>query len=31
MDKVRLSGLSDELIDRVLDRNARALFLKEAV
>jgi hypothetical protein len=31
MDKVRLSGLSDDLVDRVLDRNARALFLKEAV
>jgi predicted TIM-barrel fold metal-dependent hydrolase len=31
MDKVRLSGLSDELVDRVLDKNARALFLKEAV
>jgi predicted TIM-barrel fold metal-dependent hydrolase len=31
IDKVRLSGLSDELVDRVLDKNARALFLKEAV
>jgi len=31
IDKVRLSGLSDELVDRVLDRNARALFLREAV
>jgi predicted TIM-barrel fold metal-dependent hydrolase len=31
IDKVRLSGLSDELVDRVLDKNARALFLKEGV
>ena len=31
MDKVRLSGLSGELVERVLDRNARALFLGEAV
>jgi predicted TIM-barrel fold metal-dependent hydrolase len=31
IDKVRLSGLSDELVDRVLDRNARALFLREDV
>ena len=31
IDKVRLSGLSDELVDRVLDKNARALFLREAV
>ena len=31
MDKVRLSGLSAELVDRVLDRNARALFLREDV
>jgi uncharacterized protein len=31
IDKVRLSGLSDELVDRVLDRNARALFLGEGV
>jgi predicted TIM-barrel fold metal-dependent hydrolase len=31
IDKVRLSGLSDELVDRVLDKNARALFLKQAV
>jgi predicted TIM-barrel fold metal-dependent hydrolase len=30
-DKVRLSGLSPELVDRVLDRNARALFLQEDV
>jgi predicted TIM-barrel fold metal-dependent hydrolase len=29
--KVRLSGLSDELVDRVLDRNARRLFLGEDV
>jgi uncharacterized protein len=29
MGKVRLSGLPDELVDRVLDRNARALFLGE--
>jgi uncharacterized protein len=31
IDKVRLSGLSDELVERVLDRNARALFLREDV
>jgi predicted TIM-barrel fold metal-dependent hydrolase len=31
IDKVRLSGLPDELVERVLGRNARALFLKEAV
>jgi predicted TIM-barrel fold metal-dependent hydrolase len=31
IDKVRLSGLSDELVDRVLGLNARALFLGEAV
>jgi predicted TIM-barrel fold metal-dependent hydrolase len=31
MGKVRLSGLSDELVERVLDRNARALFLGEEV
>jgi predicted TIM-barrel fold metal-dependent hydrolase len=31
IDKVRLSGLPDDLVDRVLDKNARALFLKEAV
>jgi uncharacterized protein len=31
MGKVRLSGLPDELVDRVLDRNARALFLKEEI
>jgi uncharacterized protein len=31
IDKVRLSGLSEDLVDRVLDKNARALFLKEGV
>jgi uncharacterized protein len=31
MGKVRLSGLSEELVDRVLDKNARALFLKEGL
>jgi uncharacterized protein len=31
IDKVRLSGLSEELVDRVLGLNARALFLGEAV
>jgi len=31
IEKVRLSGLSDELVDRVLDRNARALFLHQDV